>query len=183
MAKIALGTSKAVKEIEKCYILILEGRILCIDPSVGSASSMPGYAIYENQKLIDKGTIDIDVKTTKKHVGFRLQELGKSLREEFKTVDVLVIEDIPPFRAGGTYGANKAHVSLLKSVGCIFGSAQFEHLVNIHPRTWQKWRDENYAKTDDKDAEYIGIAAIGMAKIIRDGIEKKEAKKLAKEKK
>ena len=164
----SLGTSKAVKEIQGCYAEILNGRILCIDPSVGSGSSMPGYAIYEKGEKVDSGIIEVEA--VKKHVGFRLQEIGKCLREEFGEFDVLVIEDIPPFRAGKgiRHGARKSHVSLLKSVGCIFGAAQFKHLVNIHPRTWQKWKDDDYTKSDHADAVYIGIAALGMAKLIEE---------------
>ena len=175
---IKLGKSKAVEDVTKCYEEILTGTILCVDPSSGSGSSMPGYALYEAGELQEHGIVDI-LKVGQK-VQNRLRELAISFRDDFDKVDVLVIEDIPPIHGGGRgrFGSQmKSHASLLKSVGCIIGAVDSDHVVSIHPRVWQKWKDENYVKSDHADATYIGIAAIEMSKMIKEKIEKAKAKK------
>lgn len=169
-----LGTSKAVTDIMKCWKLVLSGNVLCIDPSVGSNSSMPGYAIYQKGYFIENGIIE--VQNPNKDISYRLQEIAKALRDEFQRVDVLVIEDIPPFRAGKgfAHGSSKSHASLLKSVGCILGAVDAKYVVNMHPRAWQRWVDERYIKDDHVDARYIGIAAVAMAKLIKEDVEREK---------
>ncbi len=177
---IKLGKSKAVDDVMKCYETILTGTLLCVDPSSGSESSMPGYALYDNGVMTEKGIVEVLSKGSK--VQNRLKELADCFREDFDAVDVLVIEDIPPIHGGarrGFGGRMKSHASLLKSVGAIIGAVKATHIVSINPRVWQKWKDENYVKSDDVDAQYMGIAAIEMSKMIQT----KELKRKAKEKK
>ena len=168
--KKAKKLSQATKDIAKCYNEILTGTILCIDPSSGSASSMPGYAIYKESKLVDSGILEVE--TVSKEIPVRLKEIGDMLRDGFDDYDVLVIEFISPVHGGGgmrqAFFQAKFHASLLKSVGCVLGTVNRKHTVQIHPRTWQKYRDEYYEKSDHKDAEYMGICAIAMAKEMKE---------------
>ncbi len=159
-----LGKSKAVEYIEKCAHDIQDGVMLCIDPSVGSSSSMPGYAIYENSALVDAGILEIT--SAGQQVPYRLRELSEILRTEFKGPwDVVVIEDIPPMR-GGPFANVKGHASLLKSCGAIIAATSSPHIVEMHPTVWRRYIDDEYVKSDHMDAIYIGKAALGMAQLI-----------------
>lgn len=168
---------QAILDIEKCWKQILEGKILCIDPSSGSHSSMPGYALYDNCELKESGIIEID--SINETLPIRLRELAVCLQNDFGRYDVLVIEAIPPIHGGGRrFNSHaKTHASLLKSCGTILGAVDRAHTVSLHPRTWQKWKDDNYVKSDQADAEYIGVAAIAMAKKEKERLEKAAKKK------
>ncbi len=166
---------KRKKKIPKVYTQIataresLAGRVLVIDPSIGSNSSMPGYAIFENKVMLEKGILQIETMKRKGTVVPRLRELSKILREEFAEVfDVLVIEDVPSVwsRAGG----HKAVIPLMKAMGCIIGNVQSKYVVEITPMSWTSRvskieieKQMKYIKGDDTDAEWIGYVVMQMA--------------------
>lgn len=138
------------------------GKVLVIDPSSGSQSSLPGYALFEKGELKEVGVLELNIG---RELGQRLKQLSDSLRE-FGEVDVLVIEDIP-VRSFGK-GA-RPHASLLKAVGCVMGSVSYKHLVEVSPSTWKAYlkRNEgkflNYMKSDDWDALIMGYCSLDRA--------------------
>lgn len=158
-------------QVAKCIPELLTGRVLAIDPSIGSGSSMPGYSVFEAGELIDWGTLEIE--SVNESAAHRLRELGHILRSEFRNIDVLVIEDVPPVRGGvgrskwAMIGAAKSVASLMKGVGAAISNVEWKHIVEIHPRTWQArveggWKRS--AKSDAEDSKQIGLAAIEIAK-------------------
>lgn len=138
--------------------------MLVVDPSSGSSSSMPGYALFKGGQLVDSGVLQID---SSKEVPRRLQDISNCLRSEFPEVDVLVIEDIP----SRSFGRNaSAHATLLKSVGTVLGSAQYKKFVEVAPSVWHAWlrtypeEAKGYEKGDEWDAKVMGYCVLSIAK-------------------
>lgn len=151
----------AYKDIRLCVPELLQGRVLSVDPSSGSESSMPGYALFEAGVCKEHGIIELERKGEQPK--YRLCELGKSLRTEFETPDVLVIEKISAKSWDRRRGA-AGHASLLKSVGTILGAHDWPYIVEIPPSQWKKISvDADYEKGDAEDALYMGKAAIMVA--------------------
>ena len=158
---------KSRYQIERCATALLEGRVLAIDPSSGSQSSLPGYALFDKGELIDHGVIKLKIS---RELPRRLNELGEALKTEFPAVDVLVIEDIPV----RSYGKGASpHASLLKAVGCILACCTYREFVEISPPTWKAYVRRNperfskvYEKSDDLDAWIIGQYALDTAREI-----------------
>lgn len=144
---------------------ILDGTMLCIDPSVGSSSSQPGWAVYVQGKLAHSGTLDIEVGTP---LHYRLQVLGKHMRGLIKEYDpdVLAFEDIPSQRYGG--GNAEAHASLLKAVGVILSIPGPQGYLRLKPMVWKRLVRDTYVKGDREDAEEIGYVAIKVAEEIKE---------------
>lgn len=167
-------TSKAYSQIVKCSYPLQEGVILSIDPSIGSTSSQPGWAVYTAGKLQCSGTLEINPEGTQWQ---RLQRLRTHMYGlmQFYTPDVLVYEDIPAQRHGG--GNAEAHASLLKAVGVILSISGPDHYVGLLPVSWKKMVRESYFKGDEQDAIEIGWIAIQEAKRISEEEEAREGKK------
>jgi Holliday junction resolvasome RuvABC endonuclease subunit len=162
MRKVEYQTQRAVRSL-------LAGSVLVIDPSSGSSSSMPGYAIFQAGQLIDSGIIQID---SSKEVPRRLQALATALQTDFPPVDVLIIEDIPV----RSYGRNAhAHATLLKSVGAVLSSVRYEKFVEISPSVWKAYvasdasDAEGYSKGDEWDAKVMGFCVMALARKIEKG--------------
>jgi hypothetical protein len=154
-------TTAIQKKAAKFKRLILEGHMLCIDPSSGSrgwkgsgTGSMPGYAVFKKGVLVDSGIIEIP--GLSRDVGYRLQDLATILRTEFELPDLLVVEKI----------SGRARVSLVKSAGAILASVLAPAIIEIAPRSWQAWVPANRwtraTKSDENDAKGIGYALIEM---------------------
>lgn len=156
--------SKVDYQVAKCKSALLEGTVLAIDPSSGSASSLPGYALFRCGELIDSGVIDLKVGW---ELHRRLSQLATTLREDFEEVDVLVLENIP---VTGFGRSSKAHASLIKAVGAILSSAKYKALVEISPSTWRAYikrhADEftEYEKSDEWDAIIMGYCILDKAR-------------------
>lgn len=156
LRKVEYQTSRALRSL-------LEGSVLVIDPSSGSASSQPGYAIFQAGQLMDSGIIKID---HSKEVPRRLQDIAEALRRDFQPVNVLIVEDIP-VRAFGRNAA--AHATLLKSVGTILCAAQYDKYVEISPSVWHAWLSKDppqargYKKGDEWDARVMGYCIMDLA--------------------
>jgi hypothetical protein len=172
------------RSIHKCAAAILHGKVLVVDPSIGSVSSQPGYAILMAGKLVEFGTIEIR-HTDSSHK--RLFELGRSLREDFSSelvdsdFDVLVVEDIPPARYSGS-GRNKYHdvsaqLPLHRSVGAILASVKVDHAIAIAPRTWRSFVYDDYVKSDSGDAVVMAHVAVKYAQHAVDAAVSAKAKR------
>lgn len=142
------------KQVARVIPQILGGNVLAIDPSSGSRNSMPGYAVFQEGVLIDSGYIEV---ARDREFNRKLFLISKTLREEFPTPDVLVVEFIPPFMKGS--GFSKSIVSLQRAIGAIIGSID-RPLVEVPPITWHKHAPINYQKTDEKDAIMLGYTAV-----------------------
>lgn len=153
--------TKLYKHIHPFAAQILAGRVLSLDPSVGSWSSQPGYAISQAGLIVDSGVIEMPVGATRSR---RLFYLRRTLLEQFsETFDAVVIEDIPTSRVnrrrgGGVYFDAKAQVPLHKAVGVI-ESCFDAPCFFVHPATWRAnataehlSMKERGEPTDERDA-------------------------------
>lgn len=174
-----MGTTHKVSTQTKLYgavkpyaAQLLAGRILALDPSVGSWSSQPGYAIFEAGQLIDSGVIEMPVGATRSR---RLYYLRRILTDQFtEKFDAVVIEDIPTSRVnrrrgGGVYFDAKAQVPLHKAVGVI-ESCFDAHTLFVHPATWRTYATEEHLSmktrgepTDERDAVVMGQTVLLLA--------------------
>jgi len=145
--------------VKKCARLILEGAVLVIDPSIGSHSSMPGFAILRVGCLTNRGTIAVEP-TGSTHD--RLFAIGECLRRDFPTAwDVLVVEDIPDRRFSKSgRGSIRQQVQLHRAVGAVHASVRCVHAISVHPATWHAVVPPDYVKSDAGDAA-------AMAEVVR----------------
>ena len=165
--------TKTYQSIKPLASLILDGKILCIDPSTGSQSSMPGFAWYEKGKLVECGTIEVDYRLNR---SLRLYEIARTIREDFPVPDILIVEYIPPVSYRG--GMNSVAVmALQKSLGAIIGALPFQNLIEIPTSAWKKYKTEDYVKSDEWDAITIGRCAVEVAKEILEEPDKIEEEK------
>lgn len=158
-------TSRAYGEIANNIKGLTEGLVISVDPSIGSTSSMPAYAVYRAGELVTADTFRINPNDT---VPNRLRILHNHIRKLYNeyTPDVLVFEDIPSQRHGGS---SVSHASLLKALGVILSVPGPGGYVGLLPVSWKGEARETYTKSDVNDAIEIGWVAIQVARRIRDG--------------
>lgn len=151
------------QDVAAALTLLLRGTVISIDPSVGSTSSMPAYAVYYKGKLVSANIIPIDKHST---IPERLQALHIAIHEIYKEwkPDILVYEDIPSQRYGG--GNAEAHASLLKALGAILAVRGPRATVRSKPMVWKRLARSTYVKGDKEDAIEIGYTAIELARFI-----------------
>ena len=155
-------TSQVYIQIAACTKELTEGAVFSCDPSIGSSSSMPGWAVYIQGKYVASGTIDLP---RTKPIPDRLKTLARELTKLYSKYpcDVLVYEEIPAQRHG--MGNANAHASLLKALGVILSVSGPEHTVGIMPVSWKPLISEQYQKGDEADAIEIGRIVIDQAYI------------------
>lgn len=161
--------SKLSQEVEQYADQILSGRMLAIDPSSGSHSSLPGYALFEAGKLVDCGTVDLPQGTRALHN--RLYLLRHTLQNEFDKPDLLAVEKIAPVmpsKGGSFLHANAS--SLIKSVGAIL-SCWDVPTVEPAPMTWHSMTPPEYRKNDVADACAIGWSVLITLARVRGEVE------------
>ena len=155
--------TKTYKAIEPLVDVILDKTMLCIDPSTGSQSSMPGFALFEKGIKVESGIIEVDHKLNK---SLRLYEISRCIREDFKDIDLLVVEYIPPVGYKG--GMNSISLmALQRSIGAIVASLPFENLLEIPAASWKAYKPEEYEKTDEWDSICLGLCAIAIATYVK----------------
>lgn len=156
--------NKLYGEVERLSAELALGNVLVVDPSIGSSSSLPGWAVYKHGSLVDSGVIH----TGGSHLHLwqrarRLKAAIEILCNEYK-FDVLVYEDIP-----ATSGFNQnAIASLLKAVGIVLACTESSHVLGVHPASWKNYVRPDYTKGDKEDAIEIGHIVIGLANRIRE---------------
>lgn len=155
------------RAVEKCAQLMVDGRVLAIDPSISSLSSSMGYSLYEASQLVDAGIVEIKASLPKNR---KLQEIRKVLMQDFSDVDVLVIENIAPMRDNSRdknpykmAAITKGWKNLHQATGAAIASVEAEHVVEVAPITWRKYLKDGYEKSDVADAVMIGYAALADA--------------------
>lgn len=163
MSKPVPPRSKMYAEVKKYANTLVVGTALVVDPSIGSSSSSPGWAIYDKGTLVTSNTID----TGGSHLPLwqRARNLSAAMQaicQQYRP-DILVYEDIP-----ATSGFNQnAVASLLKAVGVILSSTDTEEVLGIHPASWKPYvRTETYIKGDQSDAIEIGHIVTNLAREI-----------------
>jgi hypothetical protein len=154
--------TKLYEGVNQFIAPILTGMVLVIDPSIGSTSSSPGWAIYKQGELLDSGTLFTGGSSTE--LWRRARTLGNSIKLLSSTYnfDLLIYEDIP---ATSSFNQN-AVASLLKAVGIVLACSKSEYVLGIHPASWRNYVRPEYKKGDKEDAEEIGYIAIALAKHI-----------------
>lgn len=142
---------------------ILQGVIVCVDPSIGSQSSQPGWAVYRESLLIASGIIPIKATLP---IWTRLRQLANGVRKLYRDYDpdVLVYEDIPGKPFG--FSNHNSHASLLKAVGVILSVPGPDGYVGIFPRSWKTLVRKDYVKGDEADAIELGYVIIQLAREI-----------------
>lgn len=141
-----------------------QGIVVGIDPSIGSRSSQPGYAVAREGIIIESGILPINPNLT---MWLRLQKLSYHIRKLYREwdPDVLVFEDIPSQRHGG--GNANAHASLLKAVGVVLSISGPEGYIPMSPQSWKRMTRSTYVKSDEADAVEILWIAIEESKRIQ----------------
>jgi hypothetical protein len=154
--------TKLEQTIAKFPTLFTDGRVLVIDPSSGSSSSMPGYAEFRNGKLVDSGTIQIPYS---KKVHRRLRYLKECLERDFseEKYDVLVMESLSIMQST----KRRAMGLLLESVGVFLAVIDSEEVAYVAPASWHKYARDKYGvefiKSDENDAIMMGELCMQIA--------------------
>lgn len=158
--------SQAYSQIQGCLLPLMSGVVVAVDPSVGSTSSQPGWAVYIQGELRASGTFSINPELP---IWERLRILAYSMRKLYQEwdPDVLVYEDILAQAKGGNRNAG-GHASLLKAVGAILSISGPDHCVGLYPISWKRMARTTYVKGDENDAIEIGWIAIEEAKRISE---------------
>ena len=149
---------------------ITRGLVVVVDPSIGSSSSMPGWAVYREGHYVASGIFEINPTKPKPE---RLRSLGRQLLALYQKYppDVLVYEEIPAQRHG--FGNAEAHASLLKSLGVVLSVPGPAGYVGIAPISWKNQVRESYVKSDENDAVEMGWIIIELAQVILLDTDKK----------
>jgi hypothetical protein len=150
--------------IQDAAVIITEGIVLACDPSIGSQSSMPGWAVYDAGEYVDAGVLNIDPTGTKWE---RLKEVYRQFRNLSRRfmVDACVYEEVPVSAHGGR--SQVSHASLLYAVGVTMAAVDARKFIGIPPVTWKRFVSEYYVKSDMQDAIEMGQIVIDMATEIR----------------
>jgi len=158
-------TSQTYKEIRENTELLMRGTVISIDPSMGSSSSMPGWAVYEAGDLIASGIINLQ--ETGGH-GIRLNTLYDQLlylNTKYEP-QILVFEKIPVSAHGGR--SQVSHASLLMALGVTLAAFPLLPQVGIMPISWKKMVRDTYTKGDKEDAIEMGWIVIKTAMDIEE---------------
>lgn len=155
--------TKLYSEVKRCGRDALTGTLIAFDPSTGSKSSMPGYAIFKKGKLVESGIIQVN-SAARRNV--RLYSITQALLNEFPEPDVIAVENIPPvqYNRGRAMGG-WALVAIQRSIGAIISCFDSEY-IEVAPKAWQSYKFDGYNKSDEHDAICIGICVIETAKQI-----------------
>lgn len=139
---------------------LVEGVVLVVDPSIGSSSSLPGYAVYRAGVLLDSGVLEVHVDGTRWH---RLKEVYRQLENLSKAwaPDVCVYEEIPVSAHGGR--SQVSHASLLLALGVTMAAIEAPAFIGIAPQSWKRLVSADYVKSDEQDAIEMGRIVIDMA--------------------
>lgn len=136
------------------------GVVLVVDPSMGSSSSLPGWAVYSGGDLADSGVLEVHTEGPRWH---RLKEVYRQLENLSKAwlPMVCVYEEIPVSAHGGR--SQVSHASLLLALGVTMAAVEADGFVGIRPSSWKKFISDGYVKSDEQDAIEMGRIVIDMA--------------------
>jgi Holliday junction resolvasome RuvABC endonuclease subunit len=143
--------------------IILTGTVLCIDPSIGSKSSQPGYAIYVAGALEDSGFIELGTAATGT-VAQRLHKFRMTLEEDFQKPDLVVVERIVINPKAKGYN-NVSVLKLNQAVGVTMSQWDVP-VIEVSPMSWKATAKtlDAYEKTDEWDGIALGWCVLTKAK-------------------
>lgn len=163
---------KATTIIDKrCRALaseLTQGVVFSVDPSIGSKSSQPGYAVWKAGELEDSGIIRLGC-SKEASVPARLHHLRMCLEDQFEKPDVVVVERIVSNPKAMNYN-NTTAVKLNQAIGVVM--AQWEvPVIEVSPTSWKSVAKslDWYEKTDVNDAIVIGLCCIQKARAHIEG--------------
>lgn len=136
------------KQVVRNRTQILEGVMLCVDPSSGSKDSNAGYALFDRGRLVESGVIYDDA-DKKLDIYQRLRVLADWLAK-YDCADVLVVEKI----------RSKAHTYLRWACGVTVATNRAPVVMELSPITWHKYTPDDYQKTDEDDAKWFGYTVL-----------------------
>ncbi len=144
---------------ENCLALS-RGVVLVVDPSMGSLSSKPGWAVYSAGDLADSGVLEVHTEGTR---WYRLKEVYRQLANLSAAwyPGVCVYEEIPVSAHNGR--SQVSHASLLLALGVTMAAVEAEGFVGIAPNSWKRFVSDGYLKSDEQDAIEMGRIVIDMA--------------------
>jgi hypothetical protein len=145
--------SKIKLAIGRCKGKVLTGTLLAIDPSIGSGSSMPGWALFQGGVLMESGIIQLPPFGAKHQ---RLRRILEVLQNEFEEPDIFAIEHISP-------STTRWNTSLIMARAVMLAAQKWKVVLHVAPRTWRARCPKDYTKTDEGDAIQIGRACIQIA--------------------
>ncbi len=149
-------SSAYLAQVRRVADQILNGRVLIVDPSAGSLTSLPAFCVLEGGKVVDIGVIPVPAELLGKRwtIDKRLYSIGKSLRDRFPgKFDVLCVEYLHHTPMGNTVMPSFQHNTM--SHGTIYASVQASHRVDISPWSWHQLRPYNYVKSDLVDVQLM----------------------------
>jgi hypothetical protein len=138
------------KAVAKHKDIITQGTVLAIDPASGG-SSYPGYALFVNGEMVSSGDVPVNAKLP---VNLRMQCLYDSINGLARP-DLLVVEEIR---------GHMAHTYLKFSVGMIMAAVRCPICIEIPISVWKAYAGRNHIKSDQADAEKMGLTIIELAK-------------------
>lgn len=144
---------KFTKEVGKYLNKIIHGRVLAIDP----ASISMGWAMYFKTELVASGEIVAPKKRA--DAWQRIGDMVTMLEAQGMVFDVMVIEKL---------GKN---VPLIWSVGAAIGALKPQAMIEVHYTVWHPFRAPDYVKSDETDAQLIGLAVVTEALSIQKDID------------
>lgn len=144
------------------------GMVFSVDPSIGSQSSQPGYAVWIGGELVDSGTIELGCSKTAP-TSSRLHHLRMSLEKEFDKPNVVIVERVVANARAKAYNNNTA-VKANQAIGVVM--AQWDvPIIEVSPNSWKATAKDlpKYEKTDEWDAIAIGWCCLVKATTYLEG--------------
>jgi hypothetical protein len=145
------------RTVEQHAATICTGTLLTVDPSSGSANSMPGWALFRGGKLERSSTIKIPLTLT---INGRLGDLNRELVKlaaDIGPIDVLSIELI---------SKNMSHEYLFYAIGVFMAGLPAKVAIPCPIHCWKavaKLHPE-YEKGDESDAIMFGHTLLARAR-------------------
>ena len=152
------------RDIRGAGAIIHTGGTFSVDPSIGSMSSMPGWAYYFNSELVASGTVVIDPGAERwvrlKTLYEELHKLSSSLE-----IDTCVFEQVPVSAHGGR--SQVGHASLLMACGVVQAAVAAEYFIGITPIVWKSRTSDDYVKGDEEDAVEMGRIVCRISQLMQ----------------
>ena len=163
MVKLPGESTKIYQAIRDNIKPILTGTMLVIDPSIGSMSSMPGWALSQAGVLVYSGTLKIDPTMENWEKLRELHRLLRNMSLDFQP-DICCFEQVPVSAHGGR--SQVSHATLLMAVGVTMCAVQADRFIGLAPNMWKPKVRSTYVKSDENDAKEMAWIAIEIAKEI-----------------
>lgn len=148
--------------VKESWHLLLDGPVVSVDPSSGSASSMPAVAYFKDGELKSSEEIRLNIKDG---LHTKLYQLSSHLWLNTPKGAALVYEDVAHMGKGF---AQQSMTPIQRSIGAVLSAFPWTVAIPVMPGSWKKMVGPDYVKSDIEDAKAIGYAAIALAKHFQD---------------